>query len=149
MAKNQNRTTQPNPGTLHKHSPRTSLILHPRPAPGGCPRSVSPGAGVRAGRRPRAGLGLDAGEDDATLPQPGAGRDHKTGPAQDHQAPETGLDQLQFGGQVKINSVEPPDLENHDQPLSAFVPYSGLPALNKPAPSVSQRHAAVGGKRSR
>jgi hypothetical protein len=31
---------------------------------------VSPGGGVKSGRRPPGGPGLDAGEDDATLPQP-------------------------------------------------------------------------------
>jgi hypothetical protein len=40
---------------------------------------VSPGAGVKAGRRPPVGLGLDTGEDDATLPKPEAGHDPKTG----------------------------------------------------------------------
>jgi hypothetical protein len=57
---------------LPQHSPQTLLFL----APGLLPATafpVSPGAGVKAGRRPPAGLGLDAGEDDATLPQPGAG----------------------------------------------------------------------------
>ena len=31
------------------------------------PRVVAPGAGVRAGRRPPGGLGLDTGEDDAII----------------------------------------------------------------------------------
>jgi hypothetical protein len=35
--------------------------------------NASPGAGVKAGRRPPAGLGLDPGEDGATLETPGAG----------------------------------------------------------------------------
>jgi hypothetical protein len=34
-----------------------------------------------------------------------------------------------------------------DQSPSAFVPYSGLPVLGIPTRSVSQRHAAVGGKK--
>ncbi len=37
-----------------------------RPAPARC-LGVSPGAGVKAGRRPPEGLGLDAGEDEASL----------------------------------------------------------------------------------
>jgi len=37
---------------------------------------VPPGAGVKAGRRPPAGLGRHAGEDGATLRTPGAGQDH-------------------------------------------------------------------------
>jgi hypothetical protein len=72
MAKNCTEPPKPTQHTPPRHSPRTLLIFDPRPAPGGC-SPVSPGAGVKAGRRPPAGLGLDAGEDDATLPQPGAG----------------------------------------------------------------------------
>jgi hypothetical protein len=48
---------QPNPMKLHHISP---------PASGGF-LTASPGAGVKAGRRPPAGPGLDAGEDGATL----------------------------------------------------------------------------------
>ena len=44
------------------------FALGPRTCFRALPKSASPGAGVKAGRRPPVGLGLDASEDDATLP---------------------------------------------------------------------------------
>jgi hypothetical protein len=50
------------------------LILNPGPASDDC-QTAPPAAGVKAGRRPPVGLGLDAGEDGATLPGAEAGHD--------------------------------------------------------------------------
>lgn len=40
--------------------------------PGGC-KIAPPATGVKAGRRPPEGLGLNPGEDGAIIPEPGAG----------------------------------------------------------------------------
>jgi hypothetical protein len=76
--------TQP----LNLSPPRLSLTIPP-PAFGDC-SFASPGAGVKAGRRPPAGLGLDTGKDGATLEKPGAKikdismKCHSTGSRHDH-----------------------------------------------------------------
>jgi hypothetical protein len=81
MAENGRLTAQPHPRTPLPHifPPNPLDLASPRTCSRQLPMSVSPGAGVKAGRRPPAGLGLDASEDDAseddaTLPQPGAAR---------------------------------------------------------------------------
>ena len=71
-AKNLHPTATPTPHPpSHKHSPG-SLFVHPRPAPGGCLCRCRPELGSRLAAGHPPGLGLDAGEDDATLPMPGA-----------------------------------------------------------------------------
>ena len=59
-------------------NPRPTKILSSLPFPALLPalfKSVPPAGGVKAGRRPPAGLGLDAAEDGTTMRKPGAEQD--------------------------------------------------------------------------